>query len=508
MTGRHWFRSALTTRLLAIALMPTLLLFAVMLLVLFRLTRLDAESDVRERGRLTAVAIAQSIQYDMMSGNNSGLQRALSRFVERDATLISIEIKDNDGVLVSQVRATQEATAFDQFDAPIERELPHLSLFDAATEPQQSGGGSRATTTSLRSSNASQNNRMGTVTVAVQSAPLIAARTKRVVFALTIVGLTSLICVGLGLALAQRVRRPFARVMMSLRDIREGRFADAKLAISSPGEMGELEKVVNAIADSMNRSHHELEDEISVRTASLQSAQNALAESNRERGAVLARTHMMVEEERRKLSHEIHDRFNADLIAIKHALERINATLQTHTVWFDTGATRTALIEDLRRVDESLTGVYRIGRSIVKSLRPEVLDTHGLEKAMRGLVSQFEQENPGCSFTFMTEPKLLALEGNVAITAYRVVQECLTNIVKHAQATTVAISVYKNADAPHLTICVRDDGNGFVVDAPRKSDSLGLIAIRERAEGVNGRVRVFSSASGTEVCLDLPHEQK
>jgi two-component system, NarL family, sensor histidine kinase UhpB len=505
MNARHWFRSALTTRLLAVALLPSLLLFTAMVLVLFQLARLDAESDVRERGRLTALAIAQSIQYDVASGNPDGLKRTLTRFLEHDPALVEIAITDTDGVTLSNVVSAQDATVLARFYAKIERDVPTLNLFDPKTI-QSSITGKSAPSASVGTANASANppNQLGSVSVSVQSAPLIAARTKRVVFALCVVGLTGLVCLGLGLALAQRVRQPFARVMNSLRDIREGRFTTAQLPVSSPGEMGELEKVVNAIAESMNRSHHQLEAEISVRTADLQKAQSALYESNRERGAVLARTNMMVEEERRKLSHEIHDRFNADLVAIKHAVERITERLQTHTVWFDTVATRYALIEDLERVDANISGVYGTARSIVKSLRPEILDTLGLEKALRGLLSQFESENPDCSFTLTTEPNLLALEGNIAITAYRVVQECLTNVVKHADATNVSVSAFHDVDKPYFTICVRDDGHGFKVEAPRQQDSLGLIAIRERAEGVNGRVRVTSSQAGTEVCLDLP----
>ncbi len=501
MKSKPWFHSALTTRLLAVALFPSLLLFTAMVLALFQLSRLDAESDARERGRLTAVAIAQSIQYNVISGNVEGLQRTLSGFLDNDPALASIVIRDADAVVLAEGGALRGSAVLDRFELPIERDASPVSLFDSSVSNQPKFGSSSGQRGGFGATARAQ---LGTVVVAVQVAPILAARKQRVIYALGVIGAAAMACLGVGLLLAQRVRRPFVRVMTSLRNIRDGHFEAAQLPITSPGEMGELEKVVNGISVSMNRSHHQQEDEIDTRTDELKTVQSALHESNRERGAVLARTNQLIEDERRKLSHEIHDRLNADLIAVKHAVQRIAQTLETHTVWFDTTATRYALAENLKQVETNIDGVYRTARAIVKSLRPEVLEALGLEEALRDLLSQFEKDYPPCSFSLHAAPGLLAFEGNVAITAYRVVQECLTNIVKHAQAETVVVAVLYEPTASYLTICVRDDGQGFVVDAPRESSSLGLIAIRERAESVNGKIRVTSSSVGTEVCLDLP----
>jgi two-component system, NarL family, sensor histidine kinase UhpB len=493
-----------------VALLPSLILFAAILFSLFTLTRSDAESDVRERGRLASVAIAQSIQYDVVSGNYEGLGAALERFLERDPTLALITIRNQDRMVIAEAGSVQSVSVLERLDTPIQRDVPTLNLFDGS--PSEGGqllapSGNPAVIvpqmeqSTGRTTPASQ---LGSVEVSVHVAPLLDGRMKRALYALTIVGFVALTCLLLGLVLAQRVRRPFAQVMTSLREIREGRFDAAKRPVTSTGEIGDLEQIVNGIADSMNRSHNQLEREVEVRTENLRTVQSALYESNQERGAVLARTNMLIEDERRKLSHEIHDRFNADLVAMKHAVQRVSDGLHRKVVWLDSTATRYALIKDLDQLENSVSGLYTTARGIVKSLRPEALDTLGLEQALRELVGQFERDNPQCNISFETEPKLLAIQGNVAITTYRVVQECLANIAKHAEAKNVTISVTPFRDRKAITICVRDDGKGFDVDAPRQIDSLGLIAIRERADSVNGRVRVTSSNEGTQVCLDVP----
>jgi signal transduction histidine kinase len=84
------------------------------------------------------------------------------------------------------------------------------------------------------------------------------------------------------------------------------------------------------------------------------------------------------------------------------------------------------------------------------------------------------------------------------------VQELLTNTVKHSKATQVVVSAKVNLNRDAVTICVGDNGIGFSTDKPVRDLGLGLIGIRERAESVDGNIRMMSKRGSTRICLDLP----
>ena len=98
------------------------------------------------------------------------------------------------------------------------------------------------------------------------------------------------------------------------------------------------------------------------------------------------------------------------------------------------------------------------------------------------------------------------LPDHVATDLYRVIQECLTNIARHAGArharvSLVAMGPVEAGDAPTLRITVEDDGHGFTADAPR---GYGILGMRERVRRLGGRIRFDSGAGGTRVCIELP----
>jgi len=140
-------------------------------------------------------------------------------------------------------------------------------------------------------------------------------------------------------------------------------------------------------------------------------------------------------------------------------------------------------------------------RRLAVQLRPKALDDFGLVAALEALVETFsEATGIGVDLEAQLGDKRLPTE--VETTLYRIVQEALTNIVKHAQASKVSVLLVRRPGS--VTAVIEDDGDGFRVDDVR-DDAAGLIGMRERLALHDGRLTVESSPeSGTTLAIEMP----
>jgi two-component system, NarL family, sensor histidine kinase UhpB len=208
-----------------------------------------------------------------------------------------------------------------------------------------------------------------------------------------------------------------------------------------------------------------------------------------------------IEQERRKLSHDLHDILNADLVATSLLMARLRALLRENMDVLGNNALRLELINSSESIASLINRMYSSSRSIVRSLHPETLDTLGLHQAIEELVASFRFRFDRCGFSLDLESDVLLIAGDSAISAYRIVQEAMTNAAKHSQASEIAVRCFKRADAERITIVVSDNGTGF--DVLRKEAGLGLISMEKRAQSIGAQLRVDSRQNGTRVSLDL-----
>ena len=206
----------------------------------------------------------------------------------------------------------------------------------------------------------------------------------------------------------------------------------------------------------------------------------------------------IIEDERKSIAVEIHDELNASLIAVRLEAQSIGAL-----------ASRAAPgpeLDDIRGKAQAITklalDLYANGRSLVRRLRPEVLDMLGLHGAVEEMLRHYDSGS-GCRFSFHSEGDFSKLGNELAISAYRIVQEALSNIMKHAGATAAEVTLVLDAAREVLRIEVEDNGGGF--DPTHNSEGIGIIGMRERVYALHGTIAVRSAPQrGTTVAIALP----
>jgi signal transduction histidine kinase len=143
--------------------------------------------------------------------------------------------------------------------------------------------------------------------------------------------------------------------------------------------------------------------------------------------------------------------------------------------------------------------MLQTAQHISSELRPAILDDLGLEAAIESHVHEFAEWS-GCRCHLDLRIDSLPRDRDRDITVFRILQEALTNVARHARAREVAISAWTSADAFMLEI--KDDGIGIVESKMTSPQSLGIVGMRERVEGLGGNIRISSDAGcGTTIAL-------
>jgi PAS domain S-box-containing protein len=226
-------------------------------------------------------------------------------------------------------------------------------------------------------------------------------------------------------------------------------------------------------------------------------AEEALRKSERELHFLSSQLLTAQEKERRRLSIELHDELGQALMVFKLKLRSIRRGLRA-----DQARLKTDCDEVIDYINEVTENVRRLSRD----LSPSILEDLGLSAAIRRLVETSTKHSNIESSLEMTEMEdLFSREGR--ITVYRIVQECLTNIAKHAQATHVSIVIRKQDD--RVFFCLEDNGKGFdgkeVFGMDPSKKGLGLAAMYERTRMLGGSLDIWSQeGAGTRITFTVP----
>jgi PAS domain S-box-containing protein len=223
-----------------------------------------------------------------------------------------------------------------------------------------------------------------------------------------------------------------------------------------------------------------------------QMVQQKLARSHNQLRQLSAALQTIREEERAYIARELHDDLGQLLASL-----RMDLTLLQNAS--DNSADKLRLMKGME--DNLLTAIASL-RRIATNLRPRSLDEGGLFFALQGLRDDFVERH-GIPCALFADESELRLDDTASTAIFRIVQEALTNIARHAQASNVTMNLYRlNGD---LLITIRDDGRGISAQDMEKAESLGLIGMRERVWALNGEITISSDEPpGTRIDIVLP----
>jgi signal transduction histidine kinase len=231
--------------------------------------------------------------------------------------------------------------------------------------------------------------------------------------------------------------------------------------------------------------------------AERQRVREELQRSNDQLRALSARLRAVREEESVRIAREVHDELGQSLTALGMDLAWLEKKLSICPP-----AIREALAGRLRSMGKLLETAGEAVQQIVSELRPGILDELGLEAAVEWYVAEFQQRT-GISCRLQADLGEAGLDADRATALFRILQEALTNVARHAEAAEVRIRLA--AGGGRIVLTVTDDGRGIPEDKLADSRSLGLLGMRERARALGGDVVVLRHpAGGTTVAASLP----
>lgn len=226
-------------------------------------------------------------------------------------------------------------------------------------------------------------------------------------------------------------------------------------------------------------------------------AEQQLRASIEELHALSAHLQSVREEERARIAREIHDELGQTLTALRLDL----AWLQNKLSAIEAEQTR-QLLEPIREMSKLVDTTIQTVRRISTELRPRVLDELGLLPALEWQTEEF-QNHTGIHCTFFSNVDDIHLDQHRATAIFRILQESLTNVIRHANATEVTVRL--RVSNGQLKLTVEDNGKGIAKEQTLNLRSFGILGMKERAHLLGGNVSIAPrDAGGTVVAVELP----
>ncbi len=255
--------------------------------------------------------------------------------------------------------------------------------------------------------------------------------------------------------------QPLSRLLGAFEALERGQFA-VRVDEQAAPELQRIHRGFNHVASALER----MVDDNRRLTATLMSVQ---------------------EDERKTVAHDLHDEMAPQLFCVRVGLAGLRSV-----------ELPAAARAQLEAVEADVVALQNQVRRMLARLRPYALQAFGFEDALADLVASWQQRAPDIEWQLEFHAPGLEVPETIATDLYRVVQESLTNIARHAEARRASVSVVASAGA--LRLAVRDDGRGI---APGAARGYGLLGIAERARRLGGSCQIKRVEPGTEICVSV-----
>ena len=491
MSLRFWRSWSIGLRMAFITMLPVALLFTSFVWYSWYSHRAQVAEELAERGRILARALAETSEYNVISGNLSDLRLTINGLVQSDKSIYRIDVVDADGKAAVSVASNDVPDAEPRYyEAPIRKQVVWINLFsDNGTPHVSASSDARPPTLTTQV--------VGWVRVTMSPSNMLAKQAHRFRVELAMAALALAASGALAFVLARSLTVPLRAAIGALRQIRGGDYR-VQQPVTTGGEVGELQASIGEMSVALDESKQDLENKVAERTRDLLASRNEALRADADKRKLIQKVNSIIEDERKSIAIEIHDELNASLIAARLEAQSIGmlaAKIEQGPV-----------IDEIKLKAQAITklalDLYASGRRLVRRLRPEVLDMLGLHGAVEEMLRHYDSGS-GCRFEFHSEGDFSHLHNELAISAYRIVQEALSNVMKHAQARFAQVSLVLSEPEQMLHIEVEDDGEGF--DPASASEGIGIIGMRERVYALRGTIDVRSRpGGGTTVAIALP----
>lgn len=300
--------------------------------------------------------------------------------------------------------------------------------------------------------------------------------------------------------------RPDAEVLSAWRELRSTLVAGVTVLVSALlwmsmdlraglARFGDLARAI----DGFSAGRHETRSAASGRpeidrvVESFNRLADRIARSEAELSEVAQRSLAIREDERRHLAHELHDGIGQSISAIKALAVSIARKAKP-----DSGIAPSAMM-----IADVSSSMYDQVRQMMDRLRPSILDELGLISAIGSMIDDWNTHHEQTFCGFEHSGQIPDLPADVSINIFRIVQEALTNVVKHAQAGSVMVRLSVGGAQDGLRLEIEDDGRGFDAAAARRG--LGLVGIEERVRAVGGALHLAAAPGrGTRFEIHIP----
>ncbi|MFC5480530.1 ATP-binding protein [Massilia suwonensis] len=487
---RFWRSWSIGLRMAFITMLPVVFLFSAFVWYSWYAHRAQVAEELSERGRILARALAETSEYNVISGNLTDLRLTINGLVQSDKNIFRIDVVDASGKRAVRVTSdTAQDAEPHYYEAPIRKQVVWINLFtDNGTPHVSASSDARPPTLTTEI--------VGAVQVRMSPSNMLDKQARRFRIELAMAALALLVSGALAWVLARSLTLPLKEAIQALRAIRGGQYR-VELPVTTGGEVGELQASIGEMSVALDQSTQDLENKVAERTRDLVASRNEALRADADKRKLIQKVNSIIEDERKSIAVEIHDELNASLIAVR---------LEAQSIGTLAGKVPPAPeIEEIRAKAGAITklalDLYANGRRLVRRLRPEVLDMLGLHGAVEEMLRHYD--SAGCRFSFHSEGDFSKLGNELAISAYRIVQEALSNIMKHASATAAEVTLVLDAANQTLRIEVEDNGQGF--DPASSSEGIGIIGMRERVYALQGTMEVRSAPErGTTLAIALP----
>lgn len=291
---------------------------------------------------------------------------------------------------------------------------------------------------------------------------------------------------------ARSITRPVLTLARSAEDFGAGRTA-LRAPVTTRDEIGALAATFNAMAEGIANKTMALEREIIER----RNAERQLTASRESLRNLSAHLQSVRENERKGVAREIHDELGQALTTLKLELRLLENELEQHA------SDRTVLQTRLSGMEGIIDTTIRTVKRLISDLRPRLLDDLGLTAAIEWQADEFARRT-GIAARVRIHPPDFRLDAERSVAIFRILQEALTNVARHAAATSVTVLLER--DEHDVVLEVGDNGRGISGDhTVQPPTTFGLLGITERASGWGGRVDIDGAPGrGTRLRITIP----